>query len=136
VLAKRKGAFREGWSEGSVEQNYDLTNRNRIAGGVGWTSCPETTKSISIKTLCRRSDRRVVKAIELTPGDLCRCPTGLGRVARRPDRGREVSSGHSSNEEAGGGHILSVYDAEGSGCEGPNGPREGLNGEASRRCNS
>ena len=38
VLAKRKGASREGWSEGSVEQTCDLTNRNRISGSAGRTS--------------------------------------------------------------------------------------------------
>ena len=35
MLAKRKGASREGWSEGSVEQNRDPTNRNRIRGRPG-----------------------------------------------------------------------------------------------------
>ena len=35
MLATRKGASREGWSEGSVVQNRDLTNRNRIGGGQG-----------------------------------------------------------------------------------------------------
>ncbi len=46
MLVKRKGASREGWSEGSVKQNCDLTNRNRIRGDVGRTSCLETAKSI------------------------------------------------------------------------------------------
>ncbi len=131
MLAKRKGASREGWSEGSVEQSCDPTNRNRISGDAGWTSCLETAKSISIETLRRKSGGCAAKAVELTPGDLCRCPTGLRRVVRRPDRGIEVSRGHSSSEETGGGRIPSVCDAEGSRCEGPNG-----NGEVTRRCDS
>ena len=136
MLAKRKGASREGWSEGSVEQSCDLMNKNRIAGGVGWTSCLGPAKSVSIETPRRRSGGCAAKVAEVTPGGLCRCPAGLRRVVRRPDRGAEVSRGHSSSEEAGGGRSPSVYDAEGSRCEGPNGPRKGLNGEASRRCHS
>ena len=58
MLATRKGASREGWSEGSVVQSRDLTNRNRIGGRAGWTSVGRTAKSISIKTLCL-SIRRV-----------------------------------------------------------------------------
>ena len=73
MLAKRKGASREGWSEGSVEQSCDLTNRNRISGGAEWTSCLETAKSISIKTLHCRSGGCAAKGIELTPGDLRCC---------------------------------------------------------------
>jgi len=83
VLAKRKGASREGWFEGSVEQSCDLTNRNRIRGGVGWTSCLETAKSISIKTPRSRSGRCAVKVIRLTPGDLCRRPLGLALAVRQ-----------------------------------------------------
>ena len=136
MLAKRKGASREGWSEGSVEQSCDSTNRNRIAGGVGWTSCLGPAKSISIKIPRRRSGGCAVKAVEPTLGDLCRCPAGLGCAVRRPDRGTEVSRGHSSSGEAGGGRSPSVSDAEGSRCEGLNGPHKGLNGEANRRCDS
>ena len=32
MLAKRKGGRREAASEGSVEQNHDPTNKNRIRG--------------------------------------------------------------------------------------------------------
>jgi len=104
VLVKRKGASREGWSEGSVKQNCDLTNRNRIRGDVGRTSCLETAKSISIEFLRCRSGGCAGKAVELTPGGLCRCPmVGLRRVVRRPDRGIEVSRRHSNHEEAGSG---------------------------------
>ncbi len=52
MLATRKGASREGWSEGSVVQSRDLTNRNRIIGRPGWTSMRQDAKSVSIKTLC------------------------------------------------------------------------------------
>ncbi len=51
MLATRKGASREGWSEGSVVQRRDLTNRNRIIGRPGWRSMRQNAKSISIKTL-------------------------------------------------------------------------------------
>ena len=137
MLAKRKGASREGWSEGSVEQSCDLTNRNRIRGDVGRTSCLETAKSISIKSLRCRSGGCAVKAVELTPGGLCRRPTvGLRRVVRRPDRGAEVSRRHSSHEEAGSGSEEARRMLEGSRGEGPNGPRKGSNGGASRPWNS
>ncbi len=136
MLAKRKGASREGWSEGSVEQSCDPTNRNRIPGGAEWTSCLETAKSISIKTLHCRSGGCAVKAVELTLGDLCRCPSGLRRVVRRPDHGTEVSRGHSNHGEAGSESGVARTVLEGSRGEGPNGPRKGLNGVASRRCDS
>ena len=74
MLVKRKGASREGWSEGSVKQNCDLTNRNRIRGNAGRTSWLETAKSISIESLRCRSGGCAGKAVELTPGGLCRCP--------------------------------------------------------------
>ena len=137
MLAKRKGASREGWSEGSVEQSRESTNRNRIQGAPGRTSCLETAKSVSIKAQigCRSGDC-AAKVFGLTPGDLCRCPLGLRRVVRRPDHDTEVSKGRSSSAEAGGGRSPSVCDAEGSRCEGLNGPRKGLNGEASRRWDS
>jgi hypothetical protein len=125
VLAKRKGASQEGWSEGSVEQNCDPTNRNRIQGDAGRTSWLETAKSSSIKALRRRSGGCAAKAVELTPGDLCRCPMGLGLIVRWSDRGTEVSRGQSSHEEAGSGE-KTRRTPEGSRGEGPKGPREGV----------
>ena len=59
-------------SEGSAEQNRDLTNRKRIRGISGRTSGRLITKSISIKDQGCRSDRGAGKAIELTWGGL-RC---------------------------------------------------------------
>ena len=61
-------------SEGSVEQNRDLTNRKRIRGIPGRTSGRLITKSISIKDQGCRSDRGAGKAIELTWGGLRRVP--------------------------------------------------------------
>ena len=61
-------------SEGSAEQNRDLTNRNRISGIPGRTSGRLITKSISIKGQGCRSGRCAGKATELTWG-------GLRRVA-------------------------------------------------------
>ena len=62
-------------SEGSVEQNRDLTNRNRIRGIPGRTSGQRTAKSISIKGQGCRSGRGAGKAIELTQGGLRHVPT-------------------------------------------------------------
>ena len=61
-------------SEGSVEQNRDLTNRKRIRGISGRTSGRLITKSISIKDQGCRSDRGAGKAIELTWGGLRHVP--------------------------------------------------------------
>jgi hypothetical protein len=61
-------------SEGSAEQNRDLTNRNRIGGMLGRTSGQRVAKSISIKGQDCRSGRAAGKAIELTWGGLRRVP--------------------------------------------------------------
>ena len=96
MLAKRKGVAVRCASEGSVEQNRDLTNRNRVLGTPGRTSNLLLAKSISIKGLACRSGRCAVKAVKLTSGDLCRClGTEAGEVEKRPDRDAEVSRGHS-----------------------------------------
>ena len=58
-----------------MEQNRDLTNRNRIRGIPGRTSGPLIAKSISIKDQGCRSDRGARKAIELTQGGLHHVPT-------------------------------------------------------------
>ena len=52
-----------------MEQNRDLTNRNRIRGIPGRTSGPLIAKSISIE------GQGSAKAIELTQGDLRHVPT-------------------------------------------------------------
>ena len=69
-------------SEGSVEQNRDLTNRKRIRGIPGWTSGRLITKSISIKDQGCRSDGGAGKAIELTWGGLRRVPNSELRAPR------------------------------------------------------
>ena len=61
-------------SEGSAEQNRDLTDRNRIRGIPGRTSGQRIAKSTSIKGHGCRSGRCAGKAIELTWGDLRRVP--------------------------------------------------------------
>ena len=58
-----------------MEQNRDLTNRNRIRGISGRTSGRLIAKSISIKGQGCRSDRGAGKAIELTQGGLRHVPT-------------------------------------------------------------
>ena len=57
-----------------MEQNRDLTNRNRIRGIPGRTSGQRTAKSIFIKGQGSRFGRGAGKAIELTQGDLRRVP--------------------------------------------------------------
>jgi hypothetical protein len=69
-------------SEGSVEQNRDLTNRKRIRGIPGRTSGQRIAKSISIKGQDCRSGRRAGKAIELTWGGLRRVPISELRAPR------------------------------------------------------
>jgi hypothetical protein len=58
-----------------VEQNRDLTNRNRIRGIPGRTSGRLVAKSISIKGQGCRSGRDAGEAIELTQGGLRHVPT-------------------------------------------------------------
>ena len=95
-LVKRKGCRREAGSEENVEQSRDPTNRNRIRGLPGRTSGLATAKSSAIKDRGGRSGGCAVKAVELTSGDLRRVPaSGTEGTARCPDRGAEVSRGHS-----------------------------------------
>ena len=79
-----------------MEQNCDLTNRNRIGGIFGRTSGQLIAKSRSIKGQGCRSGRCAVKAVRLTPGDLRSVPQlGTEGAMRRLDRNAEVSRGHS-----------------------------------------
>ena len=57
-----------------MEQNRDLTNRNRIRGIPGRTSGRRIAKSTSIKDQGCRSGRGAGKAIELTQGGLRHVP--------------------------------------------------------------
>jgi hypothetical protein len=96
-------------------------NKNRMRGIRCRTSGLATTKSRSIKGTGCRSGGRVRKAVELTSGDLPFC-LGIeteGRVID-PDRAAEVSRGRTSSARN----------------EGPNGPRKGLMGKASKQRNS
>ena len=69
-------------SEGSAEQNRDLTNRNRISGILGGTSGRLTAKCRSIKGQGCRSGRRAGKATELTWGGLRHVPSSELRAPR------------------------------------------------------
>ena len=60
-----------------MNQNRDLTDRNRIRGRLGRTSGRLIAKSISIKGQACISGRCAGKAIELTWGGLRRVPKGL-----------------------------------------------------------
>src|SRR5208282_5328034 len=95
-MSEAQGRHREVASEGSVEQNRDLTNRKRIRGIPGRTSGRLITKSISINGAKRRSGGCAPKAIELTPGDLPGVAFAATETAERPsDRGAGVSRRHS-----------------------------------------
>ena len=81
-------------SEGSAEQNRDLTNRKRISGIPGRTSGRLITKSISIKGQGCRSGRDAGKAIELTWGDLCHVPfSELEKPKGDPTMAQESAEG-------------------------------------------
>ena len=58
-----------------MEQNRDLTNRNRMRGISGRTSGRLIAKSISIERQGCGSGRGAGKAIELTQGGLRHVPT-------------------------------------------------------------
>lgn len=68
--SEAQGRYREVWSEGSVEQRYEPTNRNWIERREGRTSWREATKSISIKDRQRKSSGCVPKECVLTLGGL------------------------------------------------------------------
>jgi hypothetical protein len=70
-------------------------DKNRILGAGAGRAGKLTAKSISIKGAKRRSGGCAQKAAELTPGDLRRVPSATAAVEKRPDRGAEVSRGHS-----------------------------------------
>jgi len=79
-------------SEGSVEQNRDLTNRNRISGILGRTSGQLIAKSRSIKGQGCRSGRCAGKAIELTWGGLRPVPLLELRDPQRDLTGAQESA--------------------------------------------
>ncbi len=105
----------------SVKQTYEPMYKNRMRGIRCRTSEQTSAKSISIKGTGCKSGGCVRKAVKFTTGDLP-CCSGIGTEggAIQPDRAAEVSRGRSSREND----------------EGPNGPRKGLMGAASRRRNS
>lgn len=104
-----------------MEQTREPMNKNRIGGIRRRTSGRMTAKSRSIKGAGCRSGGCARKAVELTSGDPPFGPgNGTGGRAIGPEPAAEVSRGHSSRR----------------GGEGPNGPRKGVKGVASRRCDS
>ena len=70
------------------EQKPDTRRQRRTSGQL-------TAKFISIKGAKRRSGGCAQKAAELTPGDLFRVAMATEAAERQPDRGAEVSRGHS-----------------------------------------
>ena len=70
--SEAQGRRRETSSEGSAEQNRDLTYRNRIGGHTDRTSWHKAAKSISIKGPWGKFGRCAAKAVKLTSGDLPR----------------------------------------------------------------
>lgn len=82
-----------------MEQRREPTNRNRIGGVPCRTSERKIAKSRSTKGAGRRSGGCALKVIGLTPGDLHRVPEGTEGIVRFPERGAEVSRGHSRRRE-------------------------------------
>jgi hypothetical protein len=70
--SEAQGRRREASSEGSAEQNRDLTYRNRIGGHADRASRHETTKPLSIKGPRGKFGRCAGKAVKLNSGDLPR----------------------------------------------------------------
>jgi hypothetical protein len=68
-------------------QKPDMRRECRTSGQL-------TAKSISIKGAKRRFGDCARKATELTPGDLLCVATATEAAERHPDRGAEVSIGH------------------------------------------
>ena len=85
-----------------MEQNRDLTNRNRIRGIPGRTSGRLIAKSTSIKGQDCRSGRGAGKAIELTQGGLRHVPISELRDPRGDLTGAQESAegevGHAVGE--------------------------------------
>ena len=77
-ISEAQGRRREARSEGSVEQNRDPMDKNRIRGLPGRTSEPGIAKSAAIKGRGGRSGGRAVKAV-VEPGNLKKA---LARVQR------------------------------------------------------
>ena len=121
MIAKRKGVVaRRGLKEAWSKRTSRCTRTGSEAYGAGRAGIV-TAKSISIKGTGCKFGGCVRKAVELTSGDLpfvLEFRTEGGAID--PDRAAEVSRGRSSRASA----------------EGPNGPRKGLMGVASKQRNS
>ena len=96
-ISEAQGRRREAGSEGSVEQNRDPMDKNRIRGLPGRTSEQMVAKSIAIKGRGGKSGGCAVKAVDLTSGGLRGVrKSRTERVRKARDRGAEVSRRHSS----------------------------------------
>jgi hypothetical protein len=126
--SEAQGRRREASSEGSAEQNRDLTYRNRIGGHADRASRHKATKPISIKGPWGKSGRCAGKAVKLTSGGLHRVwdsrlrkPRGFLTAMQKSAEGvvpaSERPARHSSErrETAGAGRGRDNR-------EGPNGP--------------
>ena len=104
-----------------MEQKREPMDKNRIGGIRRRTSWRMTTKSVSIKGAGCKSGGCALKAVELTSGD----PPSVSDSRLRAER--SALSGRRKSAEG----IVGALSAEG-----PNGPRKGLMGAASRRRDS
>jgi len=104
-----------------VEQRREPMDKNRIRGIRRRTSGRMTAKSRSIKGAGCRSGGCAPKAVELTSGD----PPLVSATRLRAEQ--SVLTGRRKSAEG----IVAAL-----GGEGPNGPRKGLMGVASRRRDS
>jgi hypothetical protein len=96
VLAKHKGVAarrgpKEAWSKAATRRTETVYEAAPAGRAVNYPRSPYPSKTGDC-----RCGGCAVKAVELTSGGLRRCPTnGTGEAGRRPDRGAEVSRGHS-----------------------------------------
>jgi len=105
-----------------VEQTYEPMDKNRIRGIQCRASGQMTAKPLSIKGAGCKFGGCVRKAVELTSGGLPFVPESGLRVERSILTGRQKSAE---------GKVIPAHRDEG-----PNGPRKGLMGAASKRHNS
>jgi hypothetical protein len=89
--SKAQGRCREARSEGSVEQECEPMNKNRIRGVSVGRASARFAKSISIKDAKRRFGGCALKVVELTSG-------GLSLVAENPSGWKPTKCGAISTE--------------------------------------
>jgi hypothetical protein len=114
-----------------VEQNRDLTYRNRIGGHTDRASRPGMTKPVSIKGPWGKFGRGAGKTVKLTSGDLHRVQDfGLRKPRGFLTAMQKSAEGVVPASEQLAGHSSERRETAGVGCGRDN--REGPNGSPAR----